>query len=557
MTNAVFILPSWTCSSVVCGAGTAAVVSAAAVSVLGESGSSAQATCCESSCAAWHAGGGTACASDTRFMTRLSETVGVGGDPQALCCTAQCVPGTWVTDVATDGCCDDCPPGKISTAVDATACTECVAGEYPSVQSDMCHSCTAGQYDHDQSATTPCQECAAGSYSAVVGALSCDGECPVGSFGDAGAHSSNDCVQCAAGQHDHDLDAATPCLLCLPGFFSATAGQTECSLCAAGMTAIGGSVSCSPPEPSFAAANCPSEWTACRSQRGCEDALAEAMIAPSMPTSGSTELLAMLDCISLAAGFEESVVYSCDIQFNPLPLTHADAEAACVESGGHLASVHSQQDYVAIEGAIPQLSQATAWIGLNDREYEMGCYGGGSGPALDVDNDYDNDASTTDEIYIPWVAGEASPFEFGTPATHNTPTPFNPESGAAILAGIDPDTGGPMCDPPSPTCTRRPTRRGRSVLFGTMAADWTLPTGGLVRRQAGRTGPTIVMQASRRRTASRLRWTGVTGTDWEERGGWNGLAGTMLLVTTQSLMSADSLAKRGTRLLGRSQLRLA
>ena len=146
-------------------------------------------------------------------------------------------------------------------------------------------------------------------YSALVNAVSCDDQCPVGTFGAAGGQSSDDCAECQAGQHDHDRDAATPCLLCLPGFFSESAGQSECQACAAGLTSVGGSATCSQPQPSFAAVNCPAEWAACLQASGCEQALAEALATPWLlrpPAAGSAELLAVLNCMRALTGDESA-----------------------------------------------------------------------------------------------------------------------------------------------------------------------------------------------------------------------------------------------------------
>jgi hypothetical protein len=53
--------------------------------------------------------------------------------------------------------------------------------------------------------------------------------CPVGS---QAAPGSATCAACSAGRADADGNAATPCAECKPGFFSSTAGATECTGCA-------------------------------------------------------------------------------------------------------------------------------------------------------------------------------------------------------------------------------------------------------------------------------------------------------------------------------------
>ena len=548
MTNAVFILPSWTCSDVTCDAGTAAVAGAATVSALGESDADMQARCCDISCAAWNAGGNV-CDAGTRFMTRLSDTVVAGTNSQASCCTAPCAAGTWNNA----GRCEPCSAGKISTTstIDPTECTECVAGEYAAPRAISCVACVVGQYDHDRSAATPCKNCAPGSYSDFTGAFSCDGQCPVGSFGAAGTQSSDDCAACASGQHDHDLDATTPCLLCLPGFFSEAVGQSACTACAAGLTSIGGSVSCSPPQPSFVEEDCPAERAACLRVSGCEEALAVALAAPSQPTAGSVELLAVLECVALATGSaaatadaimptaadrntaalgcvdpsasnydatkaandgscaydcsaltadaateptdEQCYIYSreraawesdpprreaavwaqlaavchvvvqgvapaasvdvdekrivacnCNYELNPIELSWAEAEVACVLGGGHLASGHSPEEFDIIDGLIDN-DGGSAWIGLNDREYEMGAYGGYFGP------------ESTFPPEFKYVRDFLQPVNCPTCVACNTGyggSCKNPGMIGSLSDGVDPNTGAPLCEPPSSTCTR-------------------------------------------------------------------------------------------------------
>eukprot|EP01043_Picozoa_sp_COSAG02_P018545 COSAG02_NODE_868_length_16360_cov_12.608204_8_plen_1642_part_00 len=392
LANAVFILPSWACVDVSCDAGTAAVQSSAELSMLGESEAHMQASCCDISCKAWN-DAGNVCDEGTRFMTRLSETVvagtGVSSDPQASCCTAPCAAGMWNND----GRCEPCAAGTISdgTIPDASECTECIAGQYAGPRSASCVSCAAGQYDHDQSATTSCENCAAGSYSAQIGAMSCDGECPGGSFGAAGAQSSGDCVACAAGQHDHDGDAATPCRLCLAGFFSETTGRSECVACPAGQAAIGGSVLCSSPVPSFAEAHCPVEWAACVLVSGCEEALSGAIAAPSHPTSGSEELLAALQCVLNVA--EEPTLGCIDPSASNYDATKATSNSSCVYECGALttdvtAEVATKQCYIfstehaAWEADPPLEREAQFWEELSAASHIIVQ---GAGPAIDTE----------------------------------------------------------------------------------------------------------------------------------------------------------------------------
>ena len=90
---------------------------------------------------------------------------------------------------------------------------------------------------------------------------------------------------------------------------------------------------------------------------------------------------------------------SCRYQYNGRGSTWAEAEAACVAEGGHLASIHSDEQMTAIAAAIPRGGfvgiEMRLWIGLNDIEEEAGCSG---------DNFRWADASAVD--YTNWADGE-------------------------------------------------------------------------------------------------------------------------------------------------------
>lgn len=90
-------------------------------------------------------------------------------------------------------------------------------------------------------AKTSCSSCANGF--AGIGGERCDA-CRAGTFAEAGAST---CTACIAGRYDNDGDAATPCIPCSAGRFSAREGQTECLPCKftnAGITSLAGSVDC-------------------------------------------------------------------------------------------------------------------------------------------------------------------------------------------------------------------------------------------------------------------------------------------------------------------------
>ena len=85
---------------------------------------------------------------------------------------------------------------------------------------------------------------------------------------------------------------------------------------------------------------------------------------------------------------------SCHYQYQGRGSTWAEAEAACAAEGGHLASIHSDEQMSAIAAAVPR-GFGGLWIGLNDIEEEAGCSGNNFRWA---------DASAVD--YTNWADGE-------------------------------------------------------------------------------------------------------------------------------------------------------
>ena len=80
-----------------------------------------------------------------------------------------------------------------------------------------------------------------------------------------------------------------------------------------------------------------------------------------------------------AAAAAESLGENCDIQMGTEgPLSFADAERSCNAAGGHLASIHNEQeaDYArALIANSPYVAYGEAWIGLNDLHVECLCHG--------------------------------------------------------------------------------------------------------------------------------------------------------------------------------------
>ena len=78
----------------------------------------------------------------------------------------------------------------------------------------------------------------------------------------------------------------------------------------------------------------------------------------------------------------------------------AAAEDACIMKGGHLASVHSQDDQDIIDALIPDGGRA--WLGFHDRHEEGGC---------DELSFIWTDATPTD--YTNWASGEPNDWQAG------------------------------------------------------------------------------------------------------------------------------------------------
>lgn len=143
--------------------------------------------------------------------------------------------------------------GENEVWTSAGRCSVCPGGTHPAESGLLCEVCPSGTAGGDgncmpcqdgaepNGAKTSCVSCVNGF--AGTGGERCDA-CRAGTFADAGAST---CSACIAGRYDDDGDAATPCVLCPAGSFSAREGQTECLPCKvanAGTTSLAGSVDC-------------------------------------------------------------------------------------------------------------------------------------------------------------------------------------------------------------------------------------------------------------------------------------------------------------------------
>ena len=232
--------------------------------------------------------------------------------------------------------CALCTAGTFQTGYGATVCSFCGPGTFATgkgaAASDSCISCAAGKYSTaaGSSLASSCSLCGIGTFS--HSAASACSQCPAGAYSSkVGAANSSECSSCKAGTYSTTLGAADSalCTLCEPGTYSA-AQAIECSACRAGTysTSFGGT--------SFATC------------RNC----------PAGKFSNVTGAASPLSCTLCGFG-----TYSVNKSFSyyMTALTWEQAEAACVQGGGHLASIESEIENLQV------LSMVTAfhdyWIG--------------------------------------------------------------------------------------------------------------------------------------------------------------------------------------------------
>ena len=131
-------------------------------------------------------------------------------------CTS-CQPGRADMDQDPVTECTDCPRGKSMNATGAVDCWLCDVGQEAKPGSTACSLCAAGKYDHDNDAQTYCLKCAKSYYSDQPGLSSCT-PCPEGFFSDQYALKSvEECIPCPPGQWSYP--AAMSCYPCEVGTF--------------------------------------------------------------------------------------------------------------------------------------------------------------------------------------------------------------------------------------------------------------------------------------------------------------------------------------------------
>ena len=216
----------------------------------------------------------------------------------------------------TDEICQACELGKCSAAVGASTCNECPAGASgPTEEMTECLICDTGKFSNT-TALTACFDCETGSYNPVQASSTCL-LCNAGSFGIARGSSTQDvCVECAAGtssqlrgqfdpwtckicaQGSYSDDGATACLHCPPKTIShlQSSSRYDC-VCAAGFAGPDGGA-CLECLPGFyKARNGTSECVACQPGK-YSDSMAAATGCIACPRGTNSPLLSarLLDC---------------------------------------------------------------------------------------------------------------------------------------------------------------------------------------------------------------------------------------------------------------------
>ena len=150
----------------------------------------------------------------TQTVSYLQCAAGSAAAVGVIACSA-CSAGTY-TGVAGLSACTPCPIGSFNTGTGNTACT----------------SCSQGSYSASSSATT-CTACSTGQYIDIAGSAGCL-PCPIGTF--ANASGSSTCTACSAGYSNSGLGASS-CSACTAGYAVSYSGAVSCSPCPDGTAA--------------------------------------------------------------------------------------------------------------------------------------------------------------------------------------------------------------------------------------------------------------------------------------------------------------------------------
>ena len=85
-------------------------------------------------------------------------------------------------------------------------------------------------------------------------------------------------------------------------------------------------------------------------------------------------VLSEMKGVALAVWRNQWPQAGCQYQFAPERLSWEAAETVCVEQGGHLASIHGDDDWQRLHDIVPD--GTPVHIGASDSVKEMGCAGG-------------------------------------------------------------------------------------------------------------------------------------------------------------------------------------
>jgi hypothetical protein len=301
----------------------------------------------------------------------------------------------------------------------------CCAG---STSSDDCISCQPGGADLDSNPLSPCESCPSGRYSDAVGSTECAGECESGEYSPPGSTDAAACSTCNPNKYDVGsclytfvpfsvsmLDAEAVCERAGGNLASINSDEDQVAVLAALGTSPGSSwiglhiqfgTECA--DQSFL-------WTdGSNSTSGDEISELDWMdgeYGPNcagieqpcarMSTEGSLEIVECASTNTFVCQHCGVRTPAFEYEFFTDRITWVEAEDSCIQSGGHLASIHSEEQH-ALLSALGDTRGA--WIGFHDRDVEAGCTGQGNNPS-----DHDTgfiwaDGTPTD--YTRWNAGE-------------------------------------------------------------------------------------------------------------------------------------------------------
>ena len=214
--------------------------------------------------------------------------------------------------------------------------------------SNGCNQCEFGKYSSKLGATSSamCLDCPAAKFSSTSGSSSCV-TCEAGTF--TSYAGSSFCTGCAPGTYSisSEANSSLACSSCQVGFFSNFSGLSSCKSCLAGKYSSSmGSTLCF---------GCPGGKYSSQ-DRGVSSAVCSTCTA-------GTYIYDTFDghssCSTCSSGL---FFYGKCFEVSQYPMDWNSANAACVQRGGNLVSVYSDEAYQFIESAVSLIS-TDLWIG--------------------------------------------------------------------------------------------------------------------------------------------------------------------------------------------------